>query len=316
MTVPPETARTQVIEEIAKLARTHGIGIEEIRASIQETNSGAEKNGITLNRLFSYLGGTFIFSGIGLLVSFIWDDIGSAQRIIITLGAGIVALALGIFAARDARHEKAATPLFLIAALLQPSGMFVFLDEYVPPSGDVTLAAIAIFSIMAVQQTLAFLVLRRTTLLFFACLFFYGALAPWMGRLEIDDEIAGIAIGASMLCLCTWIAKGPHRILAPFGNFFGTVFLLAGVYRFFEDFPIPVFPAIDAFVIYLSLTLRSRTILFASVAGLLAYLTDYAWEHFAHVIGWPVLLILLGFSFLGIGGLVVRLSGKMANSNA
>lgn len=316
MTAPPETTRAQAIEKIAELARTYGIGIEEIRASIRETNSAAEKNGGTLNRLFSYLGGAFIFSGIGLLVSFIWDDIGSAQRVIVTLGTGIVALALGIFAAKDARYEKAATPLFLIAALLQPSGMFVFLDEYVPPSGDITLAAIAVFSIMSVQQTLTFIALRRTALLFFACLFFYGALTPWMGRLEIGDEIAGIAIGTSMLCLCAWIAKGPHRILAPFGNFFGTVFLLAGVYRFFEASSIPVFPAIDAFVIYLSLSLRSRTILFSSVAGLLAYLTDYAWEHFAHVIGWPVLLIVLGFAFLGIGGFVVRLSGKMTNTNA
>lgn len=307
-----DISRAQALEMIEALARAHSIEAREIAARIEETmQTPPGKGGHILSRLFSYLGGALIFSGIGLLISFIWDDISSAQRVIVVFGTGCVAFILGVLATKDKQYEKAVTPFFLIAALLEPAGMFVFLDEYAPPSGDVTLASIAIFSIMALQQTLAFLVLRRTTLLFFACFFFYGALVPWMGRLEIDNDVAAATVGISMLCVCAWIARGRHRVLAPFGNFFGTLFLLAGSYRLLENSTTPFFLAIDAFVIYLSLHLRSRTILFVGITGLLAYLTDYTWEHFAHVVGWPIALIVIGFAFLGIGGAAVRLSSKI-----
>lgn len=306
--------REAALAQIAALALAHNLSLDEIGAHLRRKESpAAERSGSTLNRLFMYLGGAFVFAGIGLLISFIWDDIGSAQRVIVTLGSGIVAFALGIFSARDPRLEKGATPLFIMSALLQPTGLFVFLDEYVTPTGDLFWPTTGVFSFMAIQQAMAFFTLRRTALLFFSYIFFFGALVPWLGRLEIDDDIAALVCGISMLCLATWADRSPHRAIAPFWYFFGSVFLLSGTSQFFYGNPIPFYLGVNAFLVYLSLRLSSRTILFVGIAGLLCYLSWYAWEYFANSPAWPVAMILLGFLFLGTGRFALSLSRKIAS---
>lgn len=320
MTPCPEqpASREQVLETIAALARAHALDASEVAAYLRRqpgpvsAHGTAGWNASIVNRLFHYLGGTFIFAGIGLLMALLWDDIGSAQRVILTLGVGVAAFTLGLFTARDPRYEKAATPLFLMANLLQPTGLFVFLDAYIPPSGNVTTAIIAVFSIMALQQALAYATLGRTTLLFFAFLFFYAALGPWMGRLSVDDDVIGIAFGLSMLCLAYWAERKGHGSIAPFWNFLGTGFFLAGAYQFLGQTPLVPYLALNAFMIYLSLRLSSRAMLFVSVAALLSYLSWYTSTYFMDVVGWPIALIVLGFLFLAIGGVAVRLARRIS----
>ena len=47
-------------------------------------------------------------------------------------------------------------------------------------------------------------------------------------------------------------------------------------------------------LIALSIRVASRALLFVSVVGLLAYLSYFAYEYFADVVGWPIALILAG----------------------
>src|SRR5690606_24218150 len=104
------SARKNALETILRLASEHNISADEIAAGLSaQRTPDAKKN--MLGRLFNYIGGIFIFSGIGLLTSFIWEDIGSAQRVILTFGVGLAAFVMGIAALKDARFEKASTPL-------------------------------------------------------------------------------------------------------------------------------------------------------------------------------------------------------------
>ena len=163
-----------------------------------------------MTSLLVYIGGTFVFAGLGLLLSMIWPDISPLQRVVITLGPGMVAFVLGIFAHRDVRFAKGATPLFLIAAFLQPSGLFVFLDEFVPKTGDPELAALIGFAIIDLQQGMAYLQLRRASLLFLTILFWLAFIGTTMAWLDVDEDIIGITVGLSTLFLSYLAAMRGH----------------------------------------------------------------------------------------------------------
>ncbi|HKQ10763.1 MAG TPA: hypothetical protein VJS85_06200, partial [Rhizomicrobium sp.] len=94
----------------------------------------------------------------------------SLQRVLITLGPGFVAYLLGILFARHPDLEKAATPAHLVAFVMQPTGLFVLLDEYFT-GDDAALGAMAVFGPLALQQFLTFINLRRPSLLLFTLLF-------------------------------------------------------------------------------------------------------------------------------------------------
>lgn len=308
-------ARTDALDQIAALAAAHGLTIEDIGARLQRDLRHDKRAAPILNRLLVYLGGTFVFAGLGLLVSLIWDDIGSAQRVIVTFGPGLTAFICGLLALKNARYERAATPLFLIAAFLQPTGLFVFMDEYLPHTGDIQLATLYVFGAMALQQGLAFLQTRRTSLLFFTLCFWQAWLAILTDRLDIDGDLASATLGAGILCLSAAIDKSPHRVIAPVWYFAGAVAALAGFFELVENGPLELaFLGVNAFFVYLSVRLASRTLLLVSIASLIGYLSWYTYKYFAHVTGWPVALIILGFILLGLGAWTVKLNRSITQS--
>ena len=84
---------------------------------------GNEPAGVKDNRwrsvvvsVLGFLGGTFVFAGIGVFVALQWDSMNSAARVIVTLGSGLSALVLALLSARDVRFGKATAPLLLVAA--------------------------------------------------------------------------------------------------------------------------------------------------------------------------------------------------------
>ena len=74
---------------------------DEIAAHMA-TAKAPERQGNMVKALLGYTGGTFIFAGLGLLVSIIWPDISPLQRVIITLGPGMIAFVRGVMAASSA----------------------------------------------------------------------------------------------------------------------------------------------------------------------------------------------------------------------
>jgi hypothetical protein len=301
------TDKRAALAEIAALAEKHRIEPEEIAAYLAGERSPA-KDRTVVGKVLSYVGGALVFSGIGLLIGFLWDDIGAPGRVVLTFGAGLAAFVLATLCAGDPRFEKAATPLSLVAALMQPTGLFVFLHETMPPSDDPELAAILVFGVLAAQQGLAFWALKRTSLLFLALVFWMFCLGTAMVWLDWNEEIIGIVLGTAMLCLSWGVGRTPHRAIAPFWSFTGGATLLASWWAQFESTSLDLtFLGLDAFLIYLAVRTGNRSLLFVSVLGLLAYMSYFAWEYFADVIGWPIALIVLGLVLIGVTGWAVKL---------
>src|SRR5258705_9835952 len=127
------TERSDALDQVVALARRHGLTVTEITSALGEATvdtAGDSPWRSALVRVLGYLGGTFVFAGIGVFIALQWDQLNPAARVIVTLGPGVSAFALALLAAQEKRFNKATTPLLLIAAAVEPTGMFVAFKEF------------------------------------------------------------------------------------------------------------------------------------------------------------------------------------------
>ena len=64
-------------------------------------------------------------------------------------------------------------------------------------------------------------------------------------------------------------------------------------------------------LMYLSVVIASRTLLFVSVITLLGYLVSFTKTYFADAVGWPIALIGLGLALILISSYAVKLGQKI-----
>jgi hypothetical protein len=297
--------RREALERIAELARAHGITANEIAARLGASPGGAER---LVRRIFAYLGAIFVLAGAVAAVNLFWDDLGSAARVAWTLGPGLAATLLALAATRQPRFEAAATPLFLVAALLQTSGLFVFLDEYAA-GGDAALGATAVFGVMALQSLLLFVAARRTGLAFLSVLFGFACAGAAMAWLDVDGGLSALVLGVAGL-LVTWrIDATPYRAFTPLAFFaFGTC-VAAGAFELLEGaFPVDfVLVGVAGALVHGGVLARSRSLLATGVLAMLAYLGYFTGEYFADMLSWPIALVAMGLLMLVLSSYAVRL---------
>ena len=117
--------------EVVDLITRHGLTIDDVSAALKgEPAFKAAKSGGILSRLFTYIGGTFVIVGLSIYVGLRWDDLDALGRVMVTLGPGFCIFVLALVCTTDPRTERVATPLFVLAALVQPTGILVMLQEY------------------------------------------------------------------------------------------------------------------------------------------------------------------------------------------
>jgi hypothetical protein len=303
--------KDDVIQEIISLARHNNISADEIARAL--TNSGglaAKQSQGILSRLFGYLGGIFVFAGICVFISMYWDDFGSAARVIVTLGSGFIAFIMGLVCLGQDRYERASTPLFLISSLLQPTGIFVMLNEY-STGGDHRHGILFMAVYMLIQQGATFIAKQRTVLAFsavlFACIFFTTLFDLW----NFDDDLTGSVIGLSLLCIAYALNQSRHQAIAPFWYFIGSMVLLWSVFDAVKNTPFELgYLGLSALIIFLSTFVRSRTLLLVGTLAMLGYIGYFTSEHFADAIGWPISLVIIGIALIGLSSLAVRLNNK------
>jgi len=298
--------RETALAEIAALARKHGLSLDEVRRALDASAAPAERRGL-LGRALGYLGGTFVFAGLCVFVGTFWDEMNSAARIVVTLGSGIVALILSHIATVTPRHEKLATPLYLMAVVLQPTGLLIAFSE-LSTGGDPLHAQLAVSAVMHVQCLLLFARHRRTTPLFFALFFGFAALATVLELLEADPELNGLVVGATCFLVTIAVQRTEHAGITPFWFLVAAVLLQVSLFEILEDAAFEMtFVALPCALVYFSTSLRSRTLLAAGTLGMLLYIGYFTGEHFADSLGWPIALIVIGFAMMALGTAAVRI---------
>jgi hypothetical protein len=239
-----------------------------------------------------------------------WDDLNSAGRILLTLGSGFCAFVMALVCTTDQRVERAATPLFLVAALLQPTGIVVMLNEY-SRGGDPAYGLLFMNAVMAIQQGCVFWAKQRAVLALSTIVFALGFFTIAFDLMHIDHDLIGVTIGASLMCVAWSLDTSRHKSIAPLCYFFGSIVFLSAAYHWLRHSPIEVlFLGLACGCIFISTVARSRTLLLVGTLALIGYLGDYIAEHFAHNLNAPLLVMLVGFLLIGLGVVAVQINNR------
>lgn len=306
-------SRTDALDLIKSLIATHNF----TQTEIIELFAPDKKSSNLLQKIMIYLGGVFIFTGIAIYSYLIWSNLDSLSRVILTLGSGFISFLLGLFCLSDARYTKAATPLFIIAAFLQPAGLFVFMDEYLPHTGNFAKAACFVFSFMTLQQITTFMATKRTSLLFFSIFFYYGAITSLLSILEIDTLMAPLGLGICGLITIWGVAKTEHISIAPFYYFCFSILTATAAFETLESTHYDVLLlGVAAGLIYLSTLAASRSVLTVGVLSLMVFLGYFTDRYFTNIVGWPITLIVMGFVMIGISAFAIQLGKKLSGPHA
>jgi hypothetical protein len=311
MAAVSKTERAEALSEVISLMRRHGITPEELTAALAGAREVKEEasSGI-LSRLFGYVGGLLVFAGLAIFVDMRWSDLDAIGRISVTLGPGFCAFLMALTCLTRPALEKAATPLFLVAALLEPTGMMVAMQEYAH-GGRPAAGILFMCLVMALQQGCAFWAKRRTVLAFTTIVFcggFYGAACE---LLEVPETLAGLTLGASLCCVAWSLSKSRHSALSWFWYFVGSVSFLCAAWDWLHRSAAEVlFLGLACGTIFLATVARSRALLIVGTLSMLGYIGYFIDEHFAHDLGAPVALMLAGFLLIGFGALAVKINNK------
>ncbi len=305
------TSKNDALIEIADITKRYELTIKEISDFLKNTDTNTKQNNSSImTRLLGYMGGIFILAGLGTFISMFWGDMGSAARVTITLGSGFMAYIMALVTLSDGKYSKASTPLFSIAAFLQPTGIFVTLTEY-SNGGDPLHGVLFMAGTMLVQQSLTFIATKHTVLAFtsigFACIF----MGTGFELLGLSDTLTTLIISVSLLLICSALNKMRHKPITGFWYFFGSIGLLWAIFDIVEGSMLEIlYLGLCAGLIFYSTHIRSRVVLFTSTFSMLLYIGYFTAQHFANSIGWPISLVLLGAVFIGLSNMALKISQK------
>jgi len=304
--------RQQALQQIKAIAGKNNLTATDIRKALRiSLEDKAEKGTIEAAEVLSYLGGIFVFAGIGVYTTMFWQDLSSFMRIALTFGSGLSCYCLALGLSRNFKYNKATQAFYLISAILQPIGLYVFLNEIFENSGNLHFALLFVSGTMLSQQLMTFWDKRLNLILFMVFWFgmiFTFTLFDYMG---IKFDYILMSLGASLFCITHSLNETPYTPLTGFWYFLASVSFLGGAYNWLNETPFDVlFLGLCVFIIYLSTLAKSKSVLFVSTIGLLGYIGHYTMLHFVNSIGWPVSLIIIGASFLALSGFAIRIKEK------
>src|SRR5262249_22580118 len=164
--------------------------------------------------LFIYLGAIFIVAGISVYVGTFWNTMGSAMRVLSTLGVGYAVLIVLVSSLHENKYPRIVVPLALLSALAMTGGWFVLIHEVFPRGDNWRAAALAVSGIMGVQQGILFAKYRATVLAFTTLFFLYGFMQVGLDLLDVPVGFAAIVLGSSLYLVATALEKSPHRSLS------------------------------------------------------------------------------------------------------
>jgi hypothetical protein len=305
--------RDAALRKIAAIARDAGLTADDVHAALSADAADDEKeNGRSnvLGRLLAILGGVFVFSGLVVFIGMNWEAMNSAARVIVTLGSGLAALVLAIIAASDKRFARVQSPLLVVSAVLQPTGILVALHEY-GSGGDERIALLIACAVMLVQQGVLFLRFRTTLLAFLTIAFSCGVITVTMDLLDADGEVIATLIGAYLVLLSAGLQDTQHRAMTPFWYFVGSASLLIGLFELVRGTVVELaFLAVASAGVWLSTWARSRALLVVCTIAILCYLSYVTHKHFLNSLGWPLFLILVGVMLIGGSIIAMRLNRR------
>lgn len=268
-TLAPSQAKA--LEQIKTLCVDHGLSIDHVKAALSDvpkaqstTDIKKEKGGL-LTAMLGYLGGTLVVAGFFFYATIVWDDLGSMGRVLLSLGSGLLCFFIGAKLQLNSDYKKAAPFLWTLSFLLIPTGLFVFLKEYVQ-GDDAMMGGVIVFGVSAAMFWLMWLK-TQTRPLFVYTLFFLMAFAGTLyEKLGINTPEMWLVTGISLLLAGYSIYKNGQTWGYGHIMSIGTIALTSSCYYFLGNTNYDVLmTSIMLALVFVAYTLGSRQFIITSV---------------------------------------------------
>lgn len=308
-------------EVMAQLGLT---GMSEVPAMAPVPPASADDlRHLSATKMLYFFGAAVAITGISFFIAQIWDDLGSLGRISVTLGLGLLLTTLGTMLLVRKQGDYIGPIFVVLGGFLIPGGSVVTLAELGNHSAPEWPLAIT-FGIITCFYLLLTVTYRHVWFTFFtianSTAFIYlltDALTRGaFYRHETLYAYLTMAVGISYLLLARTFAGGWNDRLVSALYLFGSIAFYAAAFSRVFDSGLwqLLFFALVLGGLFVSTAVKSRNLLVVSSLALVAHITYITNEYFAHSLGWPISLIILGFVFIGLGYLSVNLNKKYIQS--
>jgi uncharacterized membrane protein len=303
-------SKKDALAHIVLVADQHKLSAKMIERALEAAHKKANPTDSYM-RLFAYLGSILIFVGIILYSGMFWSHLTSTTRIALILAPGIAVYTLAILLPMVHKsNENLTTPLYLLAAIFQPVGLFVAVSEF-SNANDLRLAMFFVFGVMFLQQLVTFWYTKKTALLFLSLFFGSLFITSGLDLMHANDKTIQVIVGLLIMTLAYFIDKTRFRNIVSFWYFVGSVIFLSGLFDAIKNTYIEGFFFLVGFsLLYLSTIVRNKALLFVSTLSTIAYIAYFTHNHFMHSAAWPMILVMMGVVCFGVGILVLKLSKK------
>ncbi len=288
------------------------------------SESHKKKLGIeNLANIFYVIGGIIIFIGAIILVSMFWENMNILGKFTFTLGIGLFSYISAILL--NNRNSRILSQVLLIlSSVLMPLGVFLIMIDMGNRVGSGTIAVVS--SIMFGLFFLAHYITKKNVLILLNSIYLSLIYFAVLNLIGVDGS-AEFRVAIMILALSFlfynifYLSKIQLKderdrkdksavsniiYLISSGVIFGTVLTFGTIS---DLLMIPLL-----FVgFYLGIYVKSRTLLFNSAIFTMVYIVKISSIHFSGITGWPILLILLGVTMIGIGLSTIKLSKKYIN---
>lgn len=273
-----------------------------------------------ITKILYALGGTVVLLGVIFLMAQVWEDIGSAGRIFVTLVLGLIFAGTGSYFLRRQAESRLGSVFHLIGGLLIPGGALVTLSELGTSPAPwwpttLTIGAVFVFYLLlniyhkhalltffSLANGTAFIYLLTDSLMHGQVVYNSGDIYAYLT----------MVVGICYLLLAYAFRNGWNQRLNGLINFLGATGLLAATFSRVFDSPLwqVLFFAIAIGGLAYATYIHRRSVLVISTLFLIGHFVYITGEYFADSIGWPVSLVILGFIIIGLGYVSIALNKK------
>ena len=319
--------KEELLQELSTRISTGEISREDIVSRLnfapitqQMSEEGTKRfSHFSVTKMLYVLGAAIVIIGIVIFVAQIWDDIGSFGRIAVTLGLGLLIAAIGSMLLKQKPEDNIGPIFHFIGGMLIPGGAIVTLSELevdfvslwpVAITFGVIFAFYLLLNAIHKHPILTFLAIANGTA-FIYLLVEAMVEGPYYRHEDLYAYLT-MVIGASYLFLAHAFREGWNKHLIGALYFFGSSgFLGAAFSQVFDSVPWQLlYFLIVLGGLFLSVYMKSRSILVMSTLFLIAHVSYITSEYFADSLGWPISLVILGFVFIGLGYASVAINKK------
>lgn len=128
-----------------------------------------------------------------------------------------------------------------------------------------------------------------------------------------NAEWASVIVGMCFMLTAYGLHReGRYPRLIGLGYLVGSVMFYAGLFQLVENTSIElIYLGVTASLLYACVALQSRALLLTTMLSMLSYIGYFSAKHFSDSLGWPITLVLVGISFLGVATIALKLKRQL-----